>query len=77
MTDGERRQASGGNSPTYTLTVEEDGSYVYAYGPKGLQGFLANKAVIMYAAFASLGGLTFGYASLSRSEAKVAKYMQL
>src|ERR1700761_520174 len=35
-------------------------SYAYKYGPSGLAGLLRNKSTLLYAAFASLGGLTFG-----------------
>ncbi len=36
-------------------------SYAYAYGPPGLAGLRANTYALRCAAFASLGGLTFGY----------------
>ncbi|KAI0272160.1 general substrate transporter [Russula aff. rugulosa BPL654] len=47
-----------------TLAVHPDGehySYSYAYGPTGLPGLLANTYALRCAAFASIGGLTFGY----------------
>ena len=47
-----------------TLSVHPDGehySYSYAYGPTGLAGLLANTYALRCAAFASIGGLTFGY----------------
>ena len=36
-------------------------SYAYAYGPAGLAGLRANTYALRCAAFASIGGLTFGY----------------
>jgi hypothetical protein len=47
-----------------TLSVHPDGehySYSYTYGPTGLAGLLANTYALRCAAFASIGGLTFGY----------------
>ena len=47
-----------------TLSVHPDGehySYTYTYGPTGLAGLLANTYALRCAAFASIGGLTFGY----------------
>jgi hypothetical protein len=45
-----------------TLTVHPDGEhYSYAYGPTGLAGLCSNTYALRCAAFASLGGLTFGY----------------
>jgi hypothetical protein len=44
-----------------TLTIESDGSYAYAYGPKGLAGLRHNYYALLCAFFASIGGLEFGY----------------
>lgn len=47
-----------------TLAVHPDGehySYSYTYGATGLPGLLANTYALRCAAFASIGGLTFGY----------------
>jgi hypothetical protein len=51
---------------TLSVLPDSDGngehySYAYAYGPPGLAGLRANTYALRCAAFASLGGLTFGY----------------
>ncbi|KAJ3558694.1 hypothetical protein NP233_g11460 [Leucocoprinus birnbaumii] len=43
------------------ITVREDGSYNYSYGPGGLLGLKHNYYALLCAFFASIGGLEFGY----------------
>lgn len=43
------------------FSLNEDGSYRYAYGPSGFRGFTQNSSAFRSALFASLGGLVFGY----------------
>jgi hypothetical protein len=59
----------------YSLVRSEEG-YKYAYGPSGIQGLLSNKRTFLYGAFASLGGLTFGY-DLATIRERPLMYQQL
>ncbi|KAF7322698.1 MFS domain-containing protein [Mycena chlorophos] len=43
------------------LTVSEDSTYAYSYGPAGFAGLMNNYFAFLCAVFASLGGLSFGY----------------
>lgn len=47
----------------YDNAVEgsESYAYTYSYGPPGVPGLLHNYYALICAAFASIGGLTFGY----------------
>ncbi|OAX37789.1 general substrate transporter [Rhizopogon vinicolor AM-OR11-026] len=45
-----------------SLVVHEDGhSYNYSYGPSGIPGLVLNRYAVACAAFAGIGGLSFGY----------------
>ena len=45
-----------------SLVVHEDGhSYSYSYGPSGISGLAGNPYAVACAAFASIGGISFGY----------------
>jgi hypothetical protein len=45
-----------------SLVVHEDGrSYNYSYGPSGIPGLVRNRYAVACAAFAGIGGISFGY----------------
>ncbi|KAH8798026.1 MFS monosaccharide transporter [Flagelloscypha sp. PMI_526] len=44
-----------------SITISDNGSYSYQYGPSGLAGLVHNRYTLMCAGFASIGGLSFGY----------------
>lgn len=45
-----------------SLVVHEDGhSYNYSYGPSGISGLARNPYAVACAAFAGIGGISFGY----------------
>lgn len=45
-----------------SLVVHEDGhTYNYSYGPSGIPGLVRNRYAVASAAFAGIGGISFGY----------------
>jgi hypothetical protein len=45
-----------------SLAVHEDGhTYNYSYGPSGIPGLVRNRYAVVYAPFAGIGGISFGY----------------
>lgn len=45
-----------------SLVVHEDGhTYNYSYGPSGIPGLVRNRYAVACAAFAGIGGISFGY----------------
>lgn len=45
-----------------SLAIHEDGhTYNYSYGPSGIPGLLRNRYAVASAAFAGIGGISFGY----------------
>ncbi|KAG1782069.1 general substrate transporter, partial [Suillus placidus] len=45
-----------------SLVVHEDGhTYSYSYGPSGIPGLVRNRYAVACAAFAGIGGISFGY----------------
>ncbi|KAG1836796.1 hypothetical protein DFJ58DRAFT_817657, partial [Suillus subalutaceus] len=44
-----------------SLVVHEDGhTYNYSYGPSGIPGLVRNRYAVACAAFAGIGGISFG-----------------